>query len=168
MKTHGRLFIFDLDDTLVINSKYSNEHYKLPWAPTAKEAMQLLTRYQVNIVIITNQASISKSIFSESEVVRGIEMFMAAAKIERIEIDAVYICPHQDSDFCKCRKPKPAMVEQALVDFMVWPRDVRLFGNSLTDVIAGQSSGVQAFLIKQGELHSHVLREIRILKINEK
>lgn len=157
---YGRLFLFDLDDTLVANSGYSMNHASLDWIPGARKALQELTLHPINIAIVTNQASISKKIFTDLEVLQGLEEFLVDSSLLGIRIDAIYVCPHQDSDFCTCRKPKPGLVEKALIDFEVDAVDVRLFGNSQRDVLAGAASGVRSFLISPTDLYEKVFGEV--------
>jgi D-glycero-D-manno-heptose 1,7-bisphosphate phosphatase len=157
---HGRLFLFDLDDTLVANSSYSKTHANLDWLPSSKLALQELSKYPINIAIVTNQSSISKGIFTDLEVLQGLEEFLNLTENQLIKIDSIYICPHQDSDRCSCRKPKPGLIAGALMDFEMDAIDVRLFGNSERDVLAGTAAGVKSFLVSPGNLHEAVLKEI--------
>ena len=64
---------------------------------------------------------------------------------ERIEkqggkINKIYYCPHLEESDCMCRKPKPGMIQQAILDFPgVVIENSYLVGDSTSDIEAGKS-----------------------------
>jgi D-glycero-D-manno-heptose 1,7-bisphosphate phosphatase len=72
----------------------------------------------------------------------------------RIEFDAVRLCPHHpDARMpslrtpCLCRKPKPGMLREVLLEVDADPTESWMIGDTDSDVIAGQSAGVRTALI---------------------
>jgi D-glycero-D-manno-heptose 1,7-bisphosphate phosphatase len=158
---HKTLCLFDLDDTLVKNSGYSITHSKLPWVDSAKEAIHEISKLPIGIGIVTNQASIAKRIYLESQIVDDMQDFIEVCKISNLRIDRIFICPHKDADFCECRKPKPGLVLRALEESGTHPLNALLFGNSVRDVEAGSRAHVKSFLVPSGKLLELVRSELR-------
>ena len=75
---------------------------------------------------------------------------MNDALLEALPLDEVVVCPHDDGDDCKCRKPKPGMLVEAArrrstdlsASFMV--------GDRWRDVEAGKSAGCRTVFIDRG------------------
>lgn len=66
-------------------------------------------------------------------------------------IDKIYFCPHGPNDNCQCRKPKPAMIASALADFECTPDQALAIGDSIRDLQAAHSVGVESVLVKTGK-----------------
>ena len=62
-------------------------------------------------------------------------------------IENFYVCPHIDSDNCKCRKPKPGLLLKAAEDLNLDVRKSYMVGDRWRDVGAGQSAGCKNFFI---------------------
>lgn len=93
------------------------------------------------IVIATNQACISKGLISTKQVVYLTQLILQPW-LQLKESD-IYICPHEDYDGCMCRKPKPGMLEEILLE-RPYPRNQVLFvGDSVTDFQAAKASGIE-------------------------
>ncbi|MEK7093920.1 MAG: HAD family hydrolase [Patescibacteria group bacterium] len=105
------------------------------------------------IAVITNQPQISRGMMELSV----LEQVHERMKEELSGmIDAIYFCPHQDSDQCNCRKPKPGMLLQGLKDFGVSPEEAMMIGDSDRDVLAGQAAGCRTVFIRD-EQNAHEL-----------
>ncbi len=84
-------------------------------------------------------------------------------------LDAVYYCPHDISDGCDCRKPKPGMILSAIHAFEETGRGVDLassfmIGDSETDMCAGKAAGIKTGFIGRthagADLEGHSLGHI--------
>ena len=71
--------------------------------------------------------------------------FLHDNMIKKIEqsggrIDKIYYCPHLQESNCSCRKPKPGMIQKAIIDFPeIIINDSYLIGDSDSDIKAGKS-----------------------------
>lgn len=104
----------------------------------------LLNRFKSHgyqIAIITNQPDISRKLHS-------LEDFGLVQSYihNHLPISRTYFCPHQSSENCACRKPKPGLLQLALADFNANPADCILIGDRITDVIAASHVGIKPFL----------------------
>lgn len=71
-------------------------------------------------------------------------MFVALAQ-GGANISAVYGCPHYTDvggSTCKCRKPKPGMILDALERYNLDPEARVMIGDNLTDIEAANSAGI--------------------------
>lgn len=142
-----------LDRDGVINQD-SDDFIKSPdeFLPIEKslEAIALLNQHNYKVVVITNQSGIARGYFSK-KTLNSIHAKMRdeVAKFGG-EIEAIYFCPHQASDECKCRKPKPGLLKQFAVDYDVNLADVYFIGDSLRDITAAQHAGSIPVLVKTG------------------
>ena len=110
--------------------------------PDVEESVKKLTKYGFVIVVVTNQPDISNG-NSNYEIVNALHK-----KITLLTgIENFYVCPHIDSDNCKCRKPKPGLLLKAAEDLNLDVKKSYMVGDRWRDVGAGQSAGCKNFFI---------------------
>ena len=157
---YNKAVFLDLDNTLLENTGYVNNHDQLTWIPSSREAVQYLSGQPLNIFVVTNQSSVGQGIFPTNSVVNGISKFYSNSNANGIRIDAIYVCPHIKIDKCICRKPLPGLINGALHAHDIDPEKCFLFGDQIRDVIAGEEAGVRSFLVPPGHLFANVLRVV--------
>ena len=132
-----------LDRDGVINKKlegrYIRDFSEFEFMAGAIDAISILTNKFNRIVIVTNQQGIGKEIMSVAD------LNTLHAKMEVLiensggEINKIYYCPHLEEFDCTCRKPKPGMIERALLDFpKIVLANSYLIGDSDSDIEAGR------------------------------
>ena len=96
------------------------------------------------ILIITNQAGIAKSIYTEADFDKLTKWMIRQFRKRGVPIAKVYHCPHHpDVDgYCQCRKPNPGMILQAMKDFDLDISGCLLMGDKDSDLEAGRSAGI--------------------------
>lgn len=101
------------------------------------------------VIIITNQQGIGKGLMTTSdlEVVHQAVRQQIARLIGYNAIDAIYVCPHLESQNCECRKPAPGMILDAIRDFDIDPASSWMVGDSTSDAQAGIAAGVPTILV---------------------
>ena len=62
-------------------------------------------------------------------------------------LDAIYHCPHEEFEYCDCRKPEPGMILTASRDLNIDVDASYMVGDSLCDIGAGQGAGVRTVCI---------------------
>lgn len=148
--------IIFLDRDGVINKfpgrfKYVESLEDFEFLPRSKEAITLLTNNGYHIFVVSNQAGVTKGIYSQEtldkinrKMIEGIEG--AGGKIER-----VLYCIHTDAENCDCRKPKVGLITQALQGYKyVDLKEVFFVGDSIRDVKTGKSAGCKTILVLSG------------------
>jgi D-glycero-D-manno-heptose 1,7-bisphosphate phosphatase len=108
-----------------------------------QEAISKLRKLNYIPIIITNQPDISRGKVSLKEVNKINDVIC-----EMLKIDYVYMCTHDDSDGCECRKPKPGMIHKAAVDLELTLNKCILIGDRWRDIHAGQAVGCKSYLIE--------------------
>ena len=138
-----------LDRDGVINKKlegrYVRNFSEFEFMPGALDTISKLSNVFSRIIIVTNQQGISKGIMSDADL-NTLHIQMG----ERIEqsggkINKIYYCPHLKELDCMCRKPKPGMIQQTIIDFPeVIIENSYLIGDSDSDIEAGKRMNLTA------------------------
>jgi D-glycero-D-manno-heptose 1,7-bisphosphate phosphatase len=105
---------FDRDGTL--NRAFERDGVSVPPAtvaelellPGVREAVLALKRAGLAVVVFTNQPDVARGTAARTTVEA-----INAALCERIPVDALMCCFHDDADDCACRKPRPGMLFEA-------------------------------------------------------
>ena len=115
------------------------------WVPVpgAVEAVARLNRAGWHVVIATNQPGLGRGLF-DAQALNAIH-----AKMQRLvavaggRIDAVFYCPHADSEPCTCRKPLPGLMEQICDRYGVEGSDVVAIGSCAAHLQAAAAIGAR-------------------------
>lgn len=143
-----------LDRDGVINED-SDEYIKSPdeFIPIAGSlaAIAKLNQAGFTVVVATNQSGIARGYYDETILQEMHEKLRALLVAEGGNIDRIYFCPHGPDDNCDCRKPKPGMLRQILVDYNKDPANVIAIGDSLRDLQAAQAVSIASILVRTGK-----------------
>jgi D-glycero-D-manno-heptose 1,7-bisphosphate phosphatase len=136
-----------LDRDGVVNEKLPEGCYVTRWdefhvLPGAAEAIAMLNRAGIPVIVVSNQRGIALGLYSEEDVRAIHASFQGLLETHNAHIDGFYFCPH-DKDECNCRKPLPGLFEQAVADFpsITAPRSV-MMGDSISDIDFGRRLGM--------------------------
>lgn len=148
-----------LDRDGVINKKMPEGEYVEQWSefsflPGVLETFRILSEKAFLIIVVTNQRCIARGIITEERLREIHENMVREIKNNGGNIDAIYFCPHDISDDCSCRKPKPGMLFSARDDFRnkgieIDLKNSYIIGDSEKDILAGKAMGLKT--IKIGE-----------------
>ncbi len=143
-----------LDRDGVINQD-SDEFIKSPdeWIPIpgSLEAIARLKRAGFLVVVATNQSGIARGLY-DLDMLQAIHQKMHLLLAEKgASLDGIFYCPHGPDDGCDCRKPKSGLLHQILKQLDVDLQGVWLIGDSLRDLQAGLSCGMQPVLVRTGK-----------------
>ena len=145
------LIILDRDGVINIDSP---NYIKCPkeWIPIkgSLEAIAKLNQAGFSVVVATNQAGISRGIFTFEDLHAIHSKMIDTLTQYGGNIDAIFFCPHNPIDLCECRKPRPGMINEIQVRFKVNLTDVKLIGDSHRDLLAADKAGATPWLVKTG------------------
>lgn len=123
------------------------------WAPKVKELVAQITKMVIPIFVVTNQQCVGKELMAEEELLRLHTYMVEELQKAWWSIEKVLYCPHLQSLWCSCRKPKPGMLLSIFAEYPTLVPEKCLFvWDSLTDIEAGKAAGVQTLLIEKNQI----------------
>lgn len=139
--------LFDRDGTLVVDVPYNRSPHAVRPVPTAVAALSRLRAAGVATAVVSNQSGIGRGVLTRAEV-DGVN-----ARLEELlgPLGPVFVCPHGPEDGCRCRKPRPGLVEDAAVALGVPPDRCALIGDIGADVDAALAAGARPILVPTAE-----------------
>lgn len=156
--SEGKKLIF-LDRDGVINKdpggwteyNYVTKQEDFHFLPGSKEAVKKLNDAGYEIIMISNQAGISKKYFSEADLKKVTFRMLDGLREAGGKVKKVFYCMHDDSDNCNCRKPKTGLFEQAEKELRVKARGNYFVGDGKMDVGAAAGYGLKSILLLSGK-----------------
>lgn len=146
----GKAVFLDRDG--VINVRLPDGRYVRRWeefefAEGVPEALRLLRRAGYLLIVVTNQRGIGRGLMTEGDLAGIHRRMQEALAREGVPLDAILHCPHDLDARCRCRKPEPGMIEEAMSRFDVDGSSSILIGDSESDIEAGRAAGVDGILV---------------------
>ncbi|HEX3463496.1 MAG TPA: HAD-IIIA family hydrolase [Candidatus Elarobacter sp.] len=138
-----RAVLFDRDGTLVVDVPYNGDPERVEAMPGAREALQRLRRAGIATAVISNQSGVALGKLTRADV----DSVNARIERELGPLGPVFVCTHAPGAGCRCRKPAPGMIEDAVRALGVDPRDCVVVGDIGADVEAARAAGARAILV---------------------
>lgn len=93
------------------------------------------------LLAFTNQPDIAKGLVTEEEFSKQLLAY---------GFDDVFLCPHQPTDGCRCRKPATYMLDLAVERYGLDRHACYVIGDRWTDMLAGINAGMNVILVTTG------------------
>ncbi len=119
---------------------------ELELLPGVAEACAALRAAGFLLIVVTNQPDVARGTQNRQTVAA-----IHAVIREKVPLDDIRVCYHDDDDGCECRKPKPGLLLQAAKD---WDIDIRcsfLVGDRWKDIAAARNAGCRAVQVENGQ-----------------
>jgi D-glycero-D-manno-heptose 1,7-bisphosphate phosphatase len=113
--------------------------------PGVAAALERLRAAGFRLVVVTNQPDVARGTQRRDVIDR-----MHAQLAETLPIDEFRVCDHDDSDHCRCRKPRPGMLEDAAREAGISLADSFMVGDRWRDIEAGRLAGCTVIFIDRG------------------
>ena len=108
-----RAIFLDRDGVICENrSDHVKSWDEFRFLPGAKHSLADLSRLDLPIIVVTNQAIVGRKMVPASVVDDIHRRMVAEVEAYGGRIDRVVYCPHRPEDRCSCRKPKAGMLLQ--------------------------------------------------------
>lgn len=151
----------DRDGTLMWDTAYVSNPADVRLIEGAAEAVLLLNRAGVPVVIVTNQSGIGRGYYTAADfeaVQARLQSLLAEAGAR---IDATFVCPHAPADGCQCRKPGLGLYEAA-AESGFETAGALYVGDRPRDVLPALALGGLGMLVvgRGGEYHDRVPEEV--------
>jgi D-glycero-D-manno-heptose 1,7-bisphosphate phosphatase len=147
----------DRDGTMIEDVGYLDTLSRIAFYPWTVDAIRMLNRAGLAVVVVSNQSGIARGMFGDAfvgETHRAMDARLAAGGAC---VSAYYYCPHHPDGRvaayardCDCRKPGRGMIDRAAADLDLDPRRSFVVGDKWTDVQLGRAVGARAILVRTG------------------
>ncbi len=147
----------DRDGTIIEERGYLDKLEAIALFADTTIALRLLREAGYALVLVTNQAGVARGFFDEAFVQEAHRHLAGLLAAEGITLDGYYYCPHHPdgvireySHVCRCRKPGPGMVEQAVRDLDIDVDRSFVVGDKWLDVELATNAGARGILVRTG------------------
>ncbi len=108
-----RTVFLDRDNTIIVDCPYCKSREEVRLMKHAGEAISLLNREGITVIVLTNQSGIGRGYFTEEQMEEVNDEMRRQLLEHGAHVDAIYFCPHRPEDRCSCRKPATGLIERA-------------------------------------------------------
>ena len=147
----------DRDGTLIEDVGYLDSLSRMRFYPWTVDAVRMLNRAGLPVVVVTNQSGIARGLFEDAFVGDTHRAMDARFEAGGARIDAYYYCPHHPDGCvtayarrCDCRKPGRGMIDRASADLGLDPAQSFVVGDTWIDVGLGRAVGARSILVRTG------------------
>lgn len=113
--------------------------------PGVEDAVRQFKERGFLVIVITNQPDVA-----DGRTARSTVEAMHDLVRDRLAVDDIRVCFHNDSAGCACRKPKPGMIFDAAAEHGIDLATSYLVGDRWRDVAAGRAAGCSTIFIDYG------------------
>jgi histidinol-phosphate phosphatase family protein len=160
----NRALFLDRDGTIIEDVEYPRDPDLVRLLPGAADALGRLAREGWKLIVIGNQSGVGRGMIAPDEM-RGVQKrFEELMQANGAPIDAAYFCLHAPEDNCPCRKPSPALVQQAAREHSIDLAESFMIGDREADIQCGRNAGCAVVWLRnakfavQGDLPDFVAR----------
>ena len=126
----------------------------------APEAIAKMCGGGFKVLVVSNQSAIGRGKLSPETHEKIMRYMDWRVREAGGEFAGVYVCPHLPEDGCRCRKPAPGLVEDALAD----NPDIDLsrsflIGDSPSDMELASKTGLRSIYVLSGQ-GAHLKKEL--------
>lgn len=139
--------ILDRDQTINADPGYLNDPAKVELLPRAAEGIALLNRFNIPVYVATNQSGVARGIISEFQLAAVNQRILQLLAAGGARIEKIYVCPHNDEANCDCRKPKPGLVRQILMNHKLDPARTFIAGDRARDLACGAPFNIRGIYV---------------------
>ena len=153
---NDKIRVIFLDRDGVINefpgdSKYVNNRQEFKFISGSIEGIKKLDKCGFKIAIISNQAGVSKGLYSRKDLEEINDEIITQLENKGVKISGIYYCTHHPGDGCDCRKPKVGLLRRAISDLGVKPDETFFIGDSFKDMRAALNFKAKSILVLSGK-----------------
>lgn len=140
----------DRDGTICDEVGYLNHISRFRLFPFAAEAIRRLNAANLPVIVVTNQSGVARGYFPESLVREVHELMHRQLAEQGARLTGIYYCPHEVSDRCACRKPKPGLLEKAARDHGLDLKRSVVVGDRYADIELARNAGARPLMVRSG------------------
>jgi D-glycero-D-manno-heptose 1,7-bisphosphate phosphatase len=146
----GPVLFLDRDGVVIEDRHYLADPADVVLVPGAAAAIRAARAAGYAVVGVSNQSGIGRGRFGEADFARVMVRLDGLLAAEGAAFDAFYYCPHGPQDGCRCRKPRPGLLEEA-ADRLPWQAQTSwLVGDKASDIRLARDADLGAVLVRTG------------------
>jgi D-glycero-D-manno-heptose 1,7-bisphosphate phosphatase len=143
-----RAVFFDRDG--VLNEAVVRD--RKPYPPTTVDEVRFIDGAAESVALLREAGFVTLCVTNQPDVARGTLDKAIADSInrhiaERLGLDDLIACFHDDTDGCDCRKPKPGMILDGASRWSVDVTESYMVGDRWRDIDAGTAAGCRTVLV---------------------
>ncbi len=150
----NRAIIFDRDGTLIRDAGYIKNFKSVVFYNIDFDLMKLLNSSFL-FFIVSNQSGIGKGLITADDVVNVNNHIVKYFEDHGICFSDVFYCPHNDSDFCGCRKPHRYFLDIISQKFNVDLSKSFVIGDHPSDIVFAERGGTIGIYLLSGHGRRH-------------
>lgn len=127
-----------------------------------KEGLGEFKRLGYLLIMVTNQPDVARGKTSQISV-NKINEFIK----DKLMLDDVFCCFHDNEDNCECRKPKPGMIFSASKKWNIELNESVMIGDRWKDIESGKLGGLKTFLIDYKYDEKFVIPDYKVNEFKE-
>jgi D-glycero-D-manno-heptose 1,7-bisphosphate phosphatase len=152
-----RAVFLDRDGTLVRERHYLADPRDLELYPDSLEALRLLRRTGLALVLVSNQSGVARGLLDEAAVASVHARLVRLLAGAGLSLDGIYYCPHHPTGRvaayrrrCDCRKPAPGLLDRAARDLDLVLAGSWIVGDKDDDLGLAPARALRAVLVRTG------------------
>lgn len=104
----------DRDGTLNRDCPYCHDPSDLYVYMDTVEMLRDYAKKGYYVFMVTNQSGINRKYFTVDEFNEFNKALLEEMAQHDVSVDDIFVCPHRPDEGCRCRKPGPGLIEQAI------------------------------------------------------
>jgi D-glycero-D-manno-heptose 1,7-bisphosphate phosphatase len=145
----------DRDGTVIEDRGALAEPSDVVFFPDTVDALRRLQDHFL-LFLVTNQPWVAWGIITLEQVDRVNARVVSCLADHGVTITAVYVCPHERSDGCRCIKPQPYFLHKAAREHGVDLRRSFTIGDHPHDVEFARAVGARGVYVRTGHGEKHL------------
>jgi D-glycero-D-manno-heptose 1,7-bisphosphate phosphatase len=145
-----RFVVLDRDGTMIVERHYLSDPAKVQLLPGAASGLRQLSEMGLGLAVVTNQSALGRGFLDRARldlIHRRLDELLEA---EGVHLNGIYFCPHTPQEDCRCRKPRPGLLDLAAKELDFDPKACFVIGDKPCDIELGQWFGATTFLTRTG------------------
>lgn len=145
----------DRDGTVIEDRGVLAEPSDVVFYPDAVDALKRL-QDRFLLFLVTNQPGVARGAITLDHVDRVNARVLAYLGEHGVSITAVYVCPHEREDGCRCIKPNPYFLQKAAREYGVDLKRSFTVGDHPHDVEFARAVGARGVYVRTGHGEKHL------------
>jgi len=142
--------VLDRDGTIIEERSYLSDPDQVKLIPGAAEGLRRLKGMGLGLVVVTNQSAVGRGLCSEERLKAIHHRLSEILKLEGVQLDGLYYCPHKPEDECWCRKPSIGLMKKASEELSFDLQSSFVVGDKMSDIQMGRQAGAVTLLVRTG------------------